>query len=284
MRHTNKRKLVFLIMLLYMTLPAAAQTYTHTFTCDTSCTVAELNISSTNCTTTCVLELVNVSEFYNASEINDTLAQYALNSSVDSALGDYHTAIEMDMRFAVVEHNLTQMRGDVNDTVAGRLDGYDANISAAMQRFEDILDWKIDSLKDTFVTAEEVNASIDEKTEWVPGYVASETDIFDRMGIYAVIGLGVVAASVTAFYRYKPLRKLLAVKAKSEVRSTESMLTDDDLKKRRGRMIELKKLLIKAKKLKTEQKLALSRKIDSREIYDEESLKDEMDIIIKLGG
>ena len=280
---SKKIKLAFLIMFFNLVFPAAAQTYTHTFTCDTLCNITELNVSK-NCTTICALEFVNVSGFYNATETDEALAQYVLNDTLNSTLDDYYNELEIDMKFAVVEHNLTALDDAIEDMVMGMLVDYQGNITTAELVFEDILDSKIDKLKETFVTAEEVNSSISENMAWIPSYVANKTNFFDRIGMYVLVGLGLVGAIMMAFYKYKPLRQFVAVRMKSEVRDISSLITDEDLKKRRSAMMGLKKLLIKDKKLKLNEKQAIARKIDRMEIYDEESLKDEMDIVSKLGG
>jgi len=267
----NKNKLLFYMFFFNALLAGvSADTYNHIMDCTTACGMAEIN-QTVACNTSCSAVIMNASGYYDKA---------ATDALFNTSLQDYYTKEQMDMRFAIVQWNLTTMDNRSDILIEGKLEDYQDNLSTTAMMLEDIFDSKIDRLKGEFIEADEFNASVDAKTAWIQDYVESRTAVFDRIGLYFVIGIFVLVGGFYAVNKYKPdaFRGFFRVTGqKTYKRHSKSVIDDDEYKKQINRQRDLK-VLVSKKKVSKNIKAKLYNLIDEDKIQNSEDITKYVDI------
>ncbi len=163
------------------------------------------------------------------------------------------------------------------------LDEFDEQIQIRKRELTDMWDEKISSLRKSYLSLEDYQNHSSQLKSEIYRMVNRQLSVWDRYAWYiflsVVMGLGVIIAML----KFKPsiIRKPIIKHMKPEIKTVEDLTSQSELKARIDRMRKLKLMVVTNKELNRKEKITLLKKIDNNEVWDEDTLKAETELLLK---
>ncbi len=208
--------------------------------------------------------LLNMSEDLEESldSINDSLKFFWNNTTVATELE--HIYDKMTTREVIDEWNDTMVskRAEVSDDL------------------EEVFDEKLVYFKDSYVRKEDWNSTVEKM--WITiRNIPQEGDWYAKMAFWGVIIIGGI---VLAFHFVKTVRpkSFKKIKIKEKEYPIDEETSESDIMRKTERIRNLKFEVVKNKDLSIDEKNGLIKKIDTNEVWDDDSLEKEVELIMSL--